>query len=136
MGRSKVLIVDATINLILGALLIAFPPAIVKILGVPRVEHSFYPSILGAVLFGIGVALLIECFRRPEGIIGLGLGGAISINLCAGIVLAVWLITGKLIIPLRGQILLWALVIILVGISCIELVVHLKKRYSNTISDK
>ena len=128
MKSSKVLIVDAAINLILGLLLITFPQKVVQLLGVPMVEHSFYPSILGGVLTGIGIALLIECFRGPEELVGLGIGGAIAINLCGGFVLAAWLILGKLSIPFRGQVFLWVLVAILVVISGIELVVHLKKK--------
>lgn len=133
MERSKVLIVDSIINLALGILLIAFPPAVVKLLGVPIAEHPFYPSILGAVLCGIGIALLIDYFRDPGGIVGLGLGGAISINLCAGLGLAVWLARGTLAIPFRGRCFLWALVVTLVIISCIELIVHLKKARPNGI---
>jgi hypothetical protein len=127
MERSKVLIVDSIINLGLGILLMAFPPAVVRMLGVPTTENSFYPTILGAVLCGIGIALLIDYFRRPGGIVGLGLGGAISINLCAGLVLAVWLVRGTLAIPFRGQVFLWTLVITLASISCVELIVYLKK---------
>lgn len=128
MERSKVLIVDALINLILGILLIIFPIKVIGLLGVPMVEHSFYPSILGGVLTGIGIALLIEHFRGLGGMVGLGLGGAIAINLCGGLILATWLVSGKLVIPFRGQVVLWVLVITLVAISGIELFVHLKKK--------
>jgi len=119
----KVLLIDAIINLILGILLLIFNQSIINTLGVPPTGHAFYPNILGGVLFGIGIALLIEYFRRPGDMIGLGLGGAITINLCGGLVLALWLISGKLAIPLRGQIFLWSLVVVLVGISSVELLV-------------
>ena len=59
---------------------------------------------------------------------GLGLGGAICINLCGGIVLALWLIAGDLSLPLRGLVLLWGLVVILVGISIFEFFSQ-RKRY-------
>jgi hypothetical protein len=123
-----VLLVDAAINLILGLLLLIFSETLVEFLGVPATEQSFYPNILGGVLFGIGVALLIECFRSPNGLVGLGLGGAIAINLCGGLVLVFWLITGNLSIPIRGQIFLWTLAVILVAISSIELFMHLMSR--------
>jgi hypothetical protein len=123
-----VLLVDAAINLILGLLLLIFSETLVEFLGVPATEQSFYPNILGGVLFGIGVALLIECFRSPNGLVGLGLGGAIAINLCGGLVLVFWLITGNLSIPIRGQIFLWMLAVILVAISSIELFMHLMSR--------
>ena len=128
MRHTTLLKIDAAINLILGVLLLAFPLKLVKALGVPMAEPSFYPSILGGVLFGIGLALLIECYRQSDGFIGLGLGGAIAINLCGGFVLAIWLLSGSLNIPLRGQIFLWSLVLLLVGLSLLEGFAHLKMR--------
>ena len=128
MRHAILLKIDAAINLILGILLLAFPIKLVKALGVPMAEPSFYPSILGGVLFGVGLALLIECYRQSNGLIGLGLGGAIAINLCGGFVLAVWLLSGSLNLPLRGQVFLWSLVILLVGLSLIEGFAQLKMR--------
>ena len=128
MRQTPLLKVDAAINLILGILLLAFPLKLVKALGMPMAEPSFYPTILGGVLFGIGIALLIECYRQSNGLIGLGLGGAIAINLCGGVVLAIWLLSGSLNLPLRGQIFLWSLVLLLVGISVIEGFAQLKMR--------
>ncbi|MGD2186239.1 MAG: hypothetical protein PVI71_08930 [Desulfobacterales bacterium] len=118
---------DAAINLILGILLMAFPLKLVEALGLPTVDPSFYPSILGGVLFGIGLALLIECYRKSNGPIGLGLAGAITINLCGAVILAVWLLFGDLNLSLRGQILLWSLVLLLVGLSLIEGLAQVKK---------
>jgi hypothetical protein len=118
MKPASLLMVDATINLVLGVLLIIFPAWLVSLLGVPKAVPGFYAGILGGVLFGIGIALLVERFRG-EG--GLGLGGAVSINLCGGAVLAGWLLFGNLNLPLRGQIFLWVLVMLLVGISSLEL---------------
>lgn len=110
-------LVDAMINLSLGVLLIIFPRSLVAAIGIPAAAPAFYPSILGAVLFGIGIALLID---RKNGV-GLGLGGAICINLCAGTVLGIWLVFGNLQLPFRGFVLLWGLVAILVGISMLEI---------------
>jgi hypothetical protein len=124
MVRSPVLAVDAFINLLLGGLLIPFPERIVAFLGIPTAAQAFYPSILGAVLFGIGIALVVELRRQREGPVGLGLGGAVAINLSGGIVLAVWLLSGELSLPLRGHVILWSLVVIVVAISAIELYVH------------
>ena len=125
MRHSWLLTIDALINLVLGVLLLAFPAGLVSALGVPPAQVAFYPSILGAVLFGIGVALVIE---RARGSSGLGLVGAISINMSAGLVLAAWLLIGSLDIPLRGQVLLWALVVMLVGISSLELLATARGR--------
>ena len=118
--RKPLLLADAIINMILGVLLVFFPRWLVALLGIPAAESAFYPSILGAVLFGIGVALLIE--RKRGG--GLGLGGAVAINLSGGLVLGLWLLFGGLSLPARGQLVLWLLVALLVGISIIEMLAH------------
>ena len=110
------LLTDAIINLALGVLLLFFPSYLVPAMGIPTEQPAFYPSILGAVLVGISLALLIE---RSGG--GLGLRGAVSINFCGGIVLGLWLLLGDLQLPFRGFALLWGLVVILVGISTFEI---------------
>jgi hypothetical protein len=122
---STTLMIDAFINYALGILCILYP-FVPESIGVPIIENSFYPNILGAVLFGIGIALTIECYRKQGGMVGLGLGGAIAINLSGGFVLILWLIFGDLNIPLRGHFFLWSLAIILVGISLIEIYIHLE----------
>ena len=111
---------DAIINLILGALLLAYSENLATYLGVPYATNYFYPNILGAIFIGITIALFIEFFRKTNRIIGLGLYGAIAINLCGGTVLAIWLVLGNLSISTKGQIFLWILVILLIGISSIE----------------
>ena len=130
MRHSKVLIIDAVINFALGIILLLFPEGVINFLGVPMVESAFYPSIFGGVLIGIGIALLVEYFRNSGGMIGLGLGGAIAINICGGLVLAFWLLSGALNIPLHGKVFLWGLVVMLVIISGIELFIYLRKRCS------
>jgi hypothetical protein len=120
-GRRALLALDGAINLLLGAGLIVFPRRLVLALGIPAVESAFYPSILGGVLFGIGVALLLERLRRRGGRRGLGLAGAVAINLCGGLVLAGWLALGGLELPFRGRLFLWGLVVVLVGLSAVEL---------------
>ncbi len=126
MKETVILLIDALINLTLGVLLVTFPRNLVSFLGIPDVTNTFYPSILGAVLIGIAIALFIEYMRKPTGIVGLGLGGAVSINLCGVVILLIWLVSGKLHIPLRGQIILWTLALILVIISCFELIMYRK----------
>ena len=71
-------------------------------------------------------AVLIECYRKQAGMVGLGLGGAVAINLSGGVALILWMIFGDLNIPLRGHFFLWSLAIILVVISSIEVFIHLK----------
>lgn len=127
MKRGTLLGVDAAVNLLLGALLVAFPAQLVSLLGMPLTDSSFYPTILGGVLVGIGLALLIEVGSHSDRAVGLGLIGALTINLCGGMVLAVWLVAGGLGVPARGLITLWLLVVVLVGLSGLELVGHLRR---------
>ena len=87
----------------------------------PQAGNAFYPLILGGVLFGIGLALLIEAFGGRRGFRGLGMNGAIVINVSGAGVLAVYLASSSLAIPLRGQILLWSIAILVLAISVIEL---------------
>ena len=120
MKGKSILLLDAMINLILGVLLIFYSENLATFLGVPYSLNHFYPTMLGAIFIGITIALFIEFFRKTQTLVGLGLAGAIAINLCGGIALVLWLIFGNLQIPIKGQIFLWILVIFLVGISSIE----------------
>ena len=125
-----ILFVDAIINFVLGVLLLIFSPEIASWLGVPLSSTSFYPNILGAIFIGITIALLIDVKgKKDNGNMGLGLLGAISINLCGGTMLALWLILGDLELPVRGFIILWTIVIILIIVSVTELIhiVHSEK---------
>jgi hypothetical protein len=117
--RRPLLVADALVNLLLGVLLISFPRGLVRALGIPDATPAFYAGILGAVLFGIGLALLLEAYGRARGL-GLGLGGAILINSCGAIVLAGWLLVGGLAMPFRGVVFLWSLVVVLAAISALE----------------
>ena len=128
MSKKVTLSIDAFINLVLGILLLAYSPPIVEFLGVPSTQDIFYPNILGAVFVGIALALIVEAYRkRLDGFIGLGLFGAICINMCGGIVLFLWLVLGDLKLPLKGYIFLWSLDIILLVISTVELIINLRK---------
>ena len=121
MTDSRLLELDGVGNVLLGLPLLLFPGAVSDFLGLPSLNVTLYPLILGAVFFGIGIALLLERFKPTVG--GLGIAGAMSINLVFGITLGVWLVAGGAAIPLRGALVLWALVLILVVISLAELYV-------------
>ena len=82
--------------------------------------HHFYTTILGGVIFGIGLALFIELFWGIQGIQGLGLAGAIVINFCGGGVLMVWLLVKPFDLPLRGHLVLWVVAILVLGIGIVE----------------
>jgi hypothetical protein len=115
------LTIDGIINLALGILLLLFPLGMAELLGVPKSNVDFYPTILGAVIFGIGIALLIERYGFSRNIRGLGLGGAIAINLCGAIALLIWLVSTPLNIPLRGYVILWSIVIIVLVVGIVEI---------------
>jgi hypothetical protein len=115
------LTIDAIVNLVIGILLLLIPLGTAEILGVPRSNLDFYPTILGAVIFGIGVALLIERYGYAHKIRGLGLGGAIAINFCAAAVLLLWLVLGSPNLPVRGYVFLYAIVILVFGLGIAEL---------------
>ncbi len=125
--KKELLVVDGIGNVVLGWLLIVLPMRLTAWLGIPGIEHRFYPSLFGAVLFGIGVALLMELPRRGAKISGLGLGGALTINTCFGIALAAWLLSGRLDLTPHGAVILWAFVVILLGLSGIELAAELRR---------
>ncbi len=120
--RDRLLLaVDGGVNLLLGVLLFAAPAWLVRALGAPDFGNRFYPSILGGVLFGIGLALVFEARRAASSPVGLGLAGAILINCCGAGVLVVWLIFAPVELALRGRITLWAIAAVVLGIAAAEI---------------
>jgi hypothetical protein len=119
--QKALLICDSIVNLLLGILLLLFPSGVIEVLGLPTTSTFFYTSILGGVLFGIGIALGIE-FLFYEETRGLGISGAIAINLCGSFVLFYWLLFAKPEIPQRGIILLWIVALLVFGIGIIEVI--------------
>jgi hypothetical protein len=116
--RPGLLLVDALVNLALGGLLLVFPQGVIEALGIPGAASAFYPSVLGAVLLGIGIALLLE--GRPARD-GLGLRGAVAINLCGALALGGWSLLGDLRIPLRGRLVMGLLAVAIVALSLLEI---------------
>ena len=116
--RRPLLLTDALINLLLGASLLLYPRWLVEALGMPEVGTTFFPNVLGGVLFGIGIALLIA---HRGGAQGLGLDGAIAINLCGAGVVVGWLVLAPHAIPSRGRVTLWIIALVVIGIGLIEL---------------
>jgi hypothetical protein len=116
------LLIDGLVNLLLGILLLSFPLGTGEFFGVPQPAFAFYPTILGGVLFGVGIALLLEYLKIDPKFSGLGLGGAIAINFCGAGVLVLWLIFGKLNLPLRGTLILWLIAVLVFGIGICEVI--------------
>ena len=119
-GHKTFLLIDGIVNLVLGILLLLYPLGVAEIIGVPKPVSNFYPTILGGVIFGIGVALLLEAYGQKRRIRGLGLGGAIAINFCGAGILVLWLIFEPLNLPLRGMITLWIVAIVVLGLGIFE----------------
>lgn len=120
--RRSLRIVDGIVNLLLGVALLLFPAGLIELLGLPTTATYFYTSILGGVIFGIGVALLMGLKGESRRLQGLALGGALAINLCGGGVLVYWLLFGQLVLPLRGYLVLWVVTLTVLVIAAAELV--------------
>jgi len=116
--QRPLLLADAIVNLLLGVLLLLYPQWLAAALGMPPVATNFFPNVLGGVLFGIGLALLIAYRGGAQ---GLGLDGAIAINLCGAGVVAGWLIVAAEAIPPRGRMSLWIIALLVIGIGIVEL---------------
>ena len=109
-------------NVILGLVLLLYPFGIDTLFCLPIPEINFYPTILVAVIFGIGIALLIERYSNNKNFHGLGIAGAIIINYCGGITLLIWLLFFPLNIPFHGYIILWFVAVIVLVIGILETV--------------
>ena len=115
------LLIDGIVNIILGVLLLLYPAGIMELLGLPVTNTFFYPTILGAVLLGIGMALIMELVGYKKRLRGLSLGGAIIINIIGSLVLMIWLLFGSLQIPIKGTIILWVVGLTVLSIGIAEL---------------
>ena len=118
---------DGVINLLLGIILLLFPWGSGQWLGLPIPSNHFYPTLLGAVIFGIGLALMLEWKGQSENYRGLGLEGAILINFVGGGVLLLWLLFVPLQLPLRGVIILWVVAISVLVVGLIELLSRFRR---------
>ncbi len=122
--RSWLLALDGVANLLFGIVLLAAPRPLFGALGLPWTGRGLYATILGGVLVGIGLALILES-RGRVGRLGLGLGGAVAINMIAGMAIAAWLLfSGAGEVSSAGRAVLWLLVLFLVGLSIAEIVAH------------
>jgi NO-binding membrane sensor protein with MHYT domain len=129
--ETSLLTLDAAINLILGILLALFPRTLAAFLGIPMPENAFYASILGAVLVGIGVALLVERYRGMLRVAGLGVAGAMIINLFGASALVAWLVSGPLDISLRGRLILWGIALLVLATAALELIWQIPNKEHN-----
>ena len=115
--RRTILAIDAVINLLLGSALVLGPAGLIGLLGLPDGGEFFYTTVLGAVLIGIGIALLLAVRSYS----GLGLLGAIAINLCGSMAVGLWLLLGPEALSSRGVAVLWAVAVGVFGMAVAEL---------------
>ena len=127
MREELVLTIDGAVNLALGVVLAIWPKEFARLVGAPIPSSSFYASLLGGVLIGIGLALLLQRFWGRSHVTGLGIEGAIAVNVCGAVVLMIWLISGGLSIATRGLVFLWAVAILVLGIGVSEIVIRARK---------
>ena len=118
--HAKLLAVDAAINAVLGLLLLLAPGPTIAALGLPAPGNHLYVTVLGAVLTGIAVALWIEGRGDRPGQ-GLGLAGAIAINLFGALTVLAWLLFGDLDLTWRGLAVLWTVALVVLATAIAEL---------------
>ncbi len=118
--RLRLLTIDSAINIVLGVCLLALPGKTIDFFGLPTTSTYFYVILLEAVLLGIGIALWIER-KNEDRWHGLGLAGAIIINILGAATVLVWLLLDPFNLPMHGYIVLWAVALTVLGIGLVEL---------------
>lgn len=95
-------------------LLIVFPRDLISFLEVPEPGSVSCPTFLALYSSTLG-----SRFGWSKGLTarGLGLGGAIAINLCGALVLAAWLLFGDLALSIKRAGMPWGTVVILIVVS-------------------
>jgi hypothetical protein len=126
--KKTILLVDAVIGSLIAIFIIVLPENLANIFGIPTVENHFYPIILGAAVIGVSIALVIEYFRKDGIAVGLGPAGAIAIDMSIAFALVLWLLFSGQNLPVKGQFILWALVVILIILSTFSLFTLKKNR--------
>lgn len=115
----QVLRADAIFDALMGVLLLlARNDTLFERLGLPIAQPEVFTQMLGGLLIGFAV-LLWEAPTHPilERHIGRVAG---AVNVVGAVLLALWLLTGELDIPARGQVLLWASAAILAAFAAVE----------------
>ena len=124
--RLTLLAIDSIINLVLGICLLSMPGATIEFFGLPETDSHFYVTVLGAVLLGIGIALWIER-RNEDRWRGLGLVGAMVINMLGAGTVLVWLLLDPFTMPARGYFVLWSVTVMVLGTALVELAALLRR---------
>lgn len=114
----QLLWLETLLKFVPGILLAVAPLTTLRLLGLPRPDTGFWPRLCGAILVGIAGALFLEGTSSGH---GLGLAGAIIINLCGGAVLAAMLVLDVGPHSARGRASVWLVVCTLFILSVVEI---------------
>lgn len=107
----------------IGLMMLMMPITSAKLAGLPHGNSAFWPRLFGAALLGIAAAFAVEGYTQLNANIsarGLGLGGAIAINLVTVLSLIGTLIF-KGVTTRRGLLLLWSFILLLVLLMLFEI---------------
>ena len=126
------LLIDSAVNVAIGLTLLCYPLGTGDFLELPKSGNNFYPLILGAVLLGIGIALFIESKYYEKGMSGLGIEGAVAINIIASSTLIIFLIFGNINLSLTGSIILWVVGILVFTIGVVE---YFRKKFHRAVDN-
>lgn len=115
----QVLWIETLVKLAGGLVLSLAPLTAIRVLGLSRTDSSFWPRLLGALLIGLAGAAFLE--GRYPGSHGLGVGGAVIVNLAGAAMLATLLALKVAAPSTRGRMVLWTLVALLLILSLLEI---------------
>ncbi len=107
----------------IGLLLVFLPITTARMAGLPHGNTAFWPRLFGAALLGIAGAFAVEGYNLAGGAIeakGLGLGGAVIINLTAILSLFGTLIFSA-VATRRGKVVIWLMILLLLFLTLFEI---------------
>jgi hypothetical protein len=116
----QLLWIETLLKLSAGLVLVLAPLSTIKLLGLPRTETGYWPRLLGSVLIGLAGALFVE--GSALGSQGLGLAGCVIVNFCAVLMMGSLLALEAGPASTRGRAVVWALVVLLVFLSVLEII--------------
>ncbi len=116
----QLLWIETLLKFSAGLVLVLAPLSTIKLLGLPRAESGFWPRLLGSLLIGMAAALFVE--GSTPGSRGLGLLGCVLVNFSAVSMLAGLLALEAGPPSARGRAVVWALVVVLVCLSVLEII--------------
>lgn len=107
----------------IGLIMLFTPITAAKIAGLPHGNSAFWPRLFGAALISIAAAFAVEGYTQLNPNVtagGLGLGGAVIINLVT-ILSLIGTIIFKGVTTRRGLLLLWSLSLTLTFLMLVEI---------------